>query len=43
MWKVMPHFDSLQEHHAQTSELAEAHSNYAEVQQLGLFLSFTSF
>jgi hypothetical protein len=38
MWKDMPHLDSLQEHHAQTSELAEAHSYYAEVQQLVLVL-----
>jgi len=34
----MPHFDSLQEHHAQTTELAEAHSDYLEVQHLGLVL-----
>jgi len=38
MWKDMPHFDSLQEHHAQTTELAEAHPDYAEVQQFGLVL-----
>ena len=38
MWKDRPHFDSPQEHHAQTTELTEAHSDYAEVQQLGLML-----